>query len=144
MATFPSSFRIDSARIHGEHQQLLVELAEMVAALEALDPLSVGRLRRSAARLQQSFPGHFQREEATLLDAVAPVSPELAEFSRQMRQEHQHFLERLSAFTLAAAALESGDHDGASLRQVRQTGETLARDLAAHIALEESQLDGFL
>ena len=151
MATFPSSFRIDSARIHGEHQQLLVELAEMVAALEALgpstlsvDPLGAARLRRSAARLQQSLPGHFRLEEVTLLDAVAPVSPELAEFSRQMRQEHQHFIERLSEFALAVAGLESGDHGGASLRQVQQTGETLARGLAAHIALEESQLDGFL
>ena len=56
----------------------------------------------------------------------------------------RRFLERLSGFALAAAALESGDHGGASLRQVQLAGETLARDLAAHIALEESQLDGFL
>ncbi len=151
MATFPSSFRSDSARIHGEHQELLLQLADFISSLEALgpstlsvDPLGAGRLRRSTSRLELALPAHFRREEATLLDAVAPVSPELAEFSRQMRHEHQRFTGRLSAFTAAVADLEAGDHGGASLRKVQAEGETLAHDLVEHIALEENQLDGFL
>ncbi len=54
MATFPSSFRSDSASIHGEHRELLLQLADFLSALEALgpstlsvDPLGAGRLRRS-------------------------------------------------------------------------------------------------
>ena len=151
MATFPIGFRGDSARVHGEHQELLTRLADLTVALEALgpstlsiDPLGAGRLRRSVSRLQQILPGHFRREETTLLDAVAPVSPELAEFARQMRHEHQRFTARVSEFAGAVASLEAGDHDGGSLRKVQQAGEELAHDLAAHIALEESQLDGFL
>jgi iron-sulfur cluster repair protein YtfE (RIC family) len=151
MATFPNSFRTDSARIHGEHQELLTQLADLISALEALgpstlsvDPLGAGRLRRSASRLEGLLPAHFRREEATLLDAVAPVSPELAEFARQMRQEHQRFTARMSAFVFSVAELESGNHGGSSLRKVQETGEVLAHDLAEHIALEEHQLDGFL
>ena len=151
MATFPSSFRTDSARIHGEHQELLLQLADFISALEALgpstlsiDPLGAGRLRRSAARLESYLPSHFRREEATLLDAVSPVSPELAEFARQMRHEHQQFTVRMSQFAAAVADLEAGDHGGASLRKVQEAGEVLAHDLAEHIALEEHQLDGFL
>jgi iron-sulfur cluster repair protein YtfE (RIC family) len=151
MATFPNTFRSDSARIHGEHQELLAQLTELDAALEALgpstlsaDPLGAGRLRRSVTDLEQLLPGHFRREEATLLDAVAPVSPELAEFARQMRHEHQRFTARLREFAVAVADLEAGNHGGASVRKVREAGELLAHDLAAHIALEESQLDGFL
>ncbi len=151
MATFPHSFRSDSARIHGEHRELLVQLADFLSALEALgpstlsvDPLGAGRLRRSASRLEAFLPAHFRREEATLLDAVAPVSPELAEFARQMRQEHQHFTLRMDAFAASLAQLESGNHGGAALRKVQETGEVLAHDLAEHVALEENQLDGFL
>ena len=151
MATFPNSFRNDSARIHGEHQELLTQLADFVSALEALgpstlsvDPLGAGRLRRSASRLQEFLPSHFRREENTLLDAVAPVSPELAEFARQMRQEHQRFAGRLAAFAALVAEMEAGNHGGGWLQKVQQTGEVLAHDLAEHVALEEHQLDGFL
>lgn len=151
MATFPISFRTDSARIHGEHQQLLAQLADLAAALEAMgpsslsvDPLGAGRVRRCATALQQALPAHFRREEATVLDAVAPVSPELAEFARQMRHEHQQLSARVSAYVAAVAEIEAGDHGGASLGKVKQAGEVLAHDLAAHIALEEHQLDGFL
>ncbi len=151
MATFPTSFRSDSARIHGEHQELLRQLADLISALEALgpstlsvDPLGAGRLRRSASRLEVFLGSHFRHEEATLLDAVAPVSPELAEFARQIRQEHQRFTARMNAFRTEAAALEAGNHGGAGLRKVREAGEILAHDLAEHIALEENQLDGFL
>lgn len=151
MATFPNTFRRDSARIHGDHQELLSQLLEFSAALEAMglsplsvDPIGAGRVRRCANALQRLLPGHFLREEATLLDAVAPVSPELAEFSRQMHQEHRQFTARLNEFAGAVAQLEAGDHGGPSLRAVQETGEVLAHDLAAHIELEESQLDGFL
>ncbi len=151
MATFPIGFRSDSTRIHGEHQQLLAQLADLAAALEALgpstlsvDPLGAGRLRRSLARLEQLLPAHFRHEENTVLDAVAPVSPELAEFSRQMRQQHQRFTGRLKEFAGAVARLEAGNHGEPSPRQVQQAGEELANDLATHIALEEDQLNGFL
>ncbi len=151
MATFPISFRSDSARIHGEHQELLRQLADFISALEALgpstlsvDPLGAGRLRRSASRLEVFLPSHFRREEATLLDAVAPISPELAEFARQMRREHEHFTARMKAFAAQVAELETGNHGGAGLRKVQEAGEVLAQDLAEHIALEENQLDGFL
>lgn len=151
MATFPNSFRSDSARIHGDHQELLAQLADFLSAVEALgpttlsvDPLGAGRLRRSASRLERFLPAHFRREESTLFEAVAPVSPELAEFARQMRCEHQQFVVRLGRFVAEVAELEAGDHGGAGLRKVQQAGELLAHDLAEHVALEEDQLDGFL
>lgn len=151
MATFPTTFRSDSERIHSEHRQLLALLAELAAALEAMgpstlsvDPLGTGRVRRSAIRLQDFLPAHFRREEATLFDAVAPVSPELAEFARQMRREHQQFSARVAGFTRAVAEFEGGDHGGGSVTALKEAGEILAQELASHIALEEQQLDGFL
>jgi len=151
MATFPNTFRSDSARIHNEHQQLLMRLADLAVALEALgpntlsvDPLGAGRLRRSLARLEEFLTAHFRREETTVLDAVVPVSPELAEFSRQMRLQHQGLAARVKEFAGAVARLEAGNHGQPPLRQVQQAGEELTHDLATHIALEEEQLDGFL
>lgn len=151
MATFPASFRNHSAAIHGEHQQLLARLAELAAALEAMgpstvsvDPSGAGRVRRCVAALQELLPAHFQHEETALLAAVAPVSPELAEFARQMRQQHRHFVTRLNDFMTAVVAVESGDGGGRSLLSLKEEGELLAHDIAAHIALEEQQLDGFL
>ena len=151
MATFPASFRSDSAAIQGDHQRLLSALADLVAALESLapnalslDPWGAARLRRSLAGLLTALPGHFRREETALLDTVAPVSPELAEFARQMRAEHRRFTARLNGFAAGLAALEAGNGAGRTFLSVKEDGEGLARDLAAHIALEEKQLDGFL
>jgi len=151
MATFPITFRSDSASIHDEHQRLLMALSELASALEAMgpsslsvDPLGAGRVRRSAGRLQDLLPSHFRHEETVLFDAVAPVSPELTEFARQMRREHGQFTARLTEFVAAVARLESGDGGGRSFAGVKEEGELLSHDIAAHIALEEQQLDGFL
>lgn len=79
-----------------------------------------------------------------MLETVAGISPELAEFSRQMRQAHDALRRRLLEFCHAAQELETGYDADASVAAVQESGKLFIREMAAHIALEEDQLDGFL
>ncbi len=152
MATFPVSFRSDSDRIHGEHKALFVEITEFQ---QALDDLACGgevfanlygteRLGHHGRRLANLLPDHFQREEATLLPTIAHVSPELEEFAGEVRREHMQLRERLAEFCHVLDRLESGDDAAETVDALKKTGRALAHELNAHIALEESQLGGFL
>lgn len=152
MATFPTTFCSDSSRMHRDHQALRDELRELDAALDGLgsdsgafaNPDPVAAVRRCSRHLAEVLPGHFRREEDTVLDTVARISPELAEFSRQMRQAHDALRLRLLEFCHAAQDLEAGLGLTASVVAVKRSGKLLAREMASHIALEEDQLDGFL
>ncbi len=150
MATFPTTFRSDSGRIHRDHQALLNEFLELDGALDALggdasafaNPDPAATVRRYSRHLAQVLPGHFQHEEHTVLETVARISPELAQFSSAMRRAHDALRRRLLEFCHAAQELENGYE--ASVAAVKESGKRLAREMAAHIALEEDQLDGFL
>ena len=152
MATFPISFRSDSDRIHGEHKALVAELAAFQSALEDLafsdqvfaNLYSADRIAHHGRRLASLLPEHFQHEETTLLPTVSHVSPELEEFAREICHEHQQIRQRLSEFCRALGRREAGDDVAEAVNAVKQSGRTLAHDLSAHLALEESQLDGFL
>ncbi|MBZ5648377.1 MAG: hemerythrin domain-containing protein [Acidobacteriia bacterium] len=152
MATFPITFRSDSNRIHCDHRVLINELIELDGALDALggdsgvlaDRAPAAKVRRCSRHLAEALPDHFRHEEATVLDTVARVSPELAEFARQMRHEHDQLRRRLLEFCHAAQELEAGHDIAGSVEAVKESGKQLARDMTSHIALEEQQLDGFL
>ncbi len=152
MATFPITFRSDSSRIHRDHYALRDELLVLEAALDGLGadagihtgPLPSTTVRGCCRHLAEVLPGHFRHEETTMLETVAGISPELAEFSRQMRQAHEALRRRLLEFCHAAQELETGYDADASVAAVKQSGKRFVAEMTAHIALEEDQLDGFL
>ena len=152
MATFPVTFRSDSDRIRCEHQALVAELTCFQQALD--DVSSAGeifsnlygaeRIGHHGRRLATLLPEHFQREEASLLPTIAHVSPELEEFAGEVRREHKQLRERLVEFCNVLERLEAGDDVANTVIALKKSGRDLAHDLNAHIALEESQLGGFL
>ncbi len=150
MATFPRSFGADSARIHRDHQALVGELNTLDGALDELaggtgvfaNLHSAETICRCGQRLAEVLPEHFSREETTLLETVAQISPELAEFTREIRQQHEELRQRVAEFSRALKELEAGSEK--AIDAVREAGKALAREMTRHIALEENQLGGFL
>jgi len=152
MATFPTNFRSDTARIHRDHQALVPQLVELDSALDELagsaqvfaNLYSAEKVCRCGRFLAEALPEHFSREEQSLFTTVAEVSPELDEFAREMRRQHDQLRQLLSDFSRAVQALEGGDDLAASVDLVKEKGKLLAREMSEHIALEENQLGGFL
>ena len=151
MASFTPGFRSVSSRIHTDHETLINELNELDGALDDLADCSALFAYRAAAervcrcgqRLSQIVPEHFFREETLLLDTVAKVSPELAEFAREMRTQHVTLRGRLSEFCAAVQNLESPADRAQAVNAATESGRTLASELSSHVVLEESELDGF-
>ncbi len=152
MATLSPAFRIETQRIHSEHQILEYVLSELDEALDSLacygevfaDFRSAGQLRRSGRQLTQQFPEHCRREEANLLDPVADVSPELAEFCGRMKGEHADLLVRLAGFRTALDDFERTDDLAEAICRLKEQGKELTRDLRRHVETEERELSGFL
>jgi len=152
MASFSPSFRSVSNRIHSEHEAVINELNELEGALDDLAGCSarfahraaVERVSRSGQRLSQMLPEHFIREETSLLDTVARVSPELEDFGREMRAQHHTLRGRLAEFCVALQKLENPAAAGEAVNAVTESGGTLATELREHVLLEESELGGFL
>lgn len=147
MASLSIDFRIASEKIHGEHQALIEELRELDGALDELASApdlaaTAQQVCRCGKTLFDLLPGHFTREETTVLATVARVSPELAEFAREMRRQHDRLRFRLDEFCRAVEATErGGDH---AIEQLCERGKLLARELVDHVMLEEEELGGFL
>ncbi len=152
MATLNPTFRSDTERIHREHQLLEHLLCELDAALDRLvcygevfaDFSAAGLLRLYGRRLTKEFPEHCRREEATLLDPIAEVSPELAEFCSRMKGEHVDLLVRLAEFRAALDAFDRADDLSETMYRLKDQGKELTRELRRHVATEENELRGFL
>jgi hypothetical protein len=152
MACFTPAFRVESEQIHNEHKAITEDLVQLERCLDRLvcyaevfaDLSSAAELRSRGRQLARQLPEHCQREEARLLDAVADVSPELAEFSRQMKLAHESLLAQLRAFARELEELENSSDLEIAIRQVKAEGRELARQLREHVAVEEHELSGFL
>lgn len=150
MASFPSSFRADSRQIHNDHQALATELLHLDAALDHLEDGVLEQLHttedvvRCGHRLAELLPEHFRREESLLFGPVAQVSPELREFAREMRRQHDLLRQQLIHFHDALEQLNRGNDINGAIERVRDTGRRLAQEMSEHMAVEEEQLDGFL
>lgn len=152
MATLSPSFRADTAKIHNDHQILGRVLHELDSALDRLvcygevfaDFSAAGLVRRYGRQLTEQFPAHCRREEATLLDLVADISPELAEFCTRMKGEHADLLVRLEVFRVALDDFERADDLSEAIWNLKEQGRELTRELRRHVATEEQELSGFL
>ncbi len=120
-------------------------LDRLVCYCEVSADLSTAKeLRNRGWRLAQQWPEHCRREEEQVLDVVAEISPELAEFGRQMKQAHAAMLVRLQAFCQALQSLEDFDDLDNAVWQLKEEGKELVQQLRQHVAVEERELSGFL
>jgi Hemerythrin HHE cation binding domain len=83
------------------------------------------------------LPGHFDNEEATVLADIAKVSPELAAFSFEMKQQHRNLRQRLEKFCRAIEDFEDSEDLGGAIDELKDRGLEFARELAAHMGAEE-------
>ena len=152
MARLTPEFRAESERIHNEHRTMLVELEELERQLDHLAPAAnpsadwnrISDVREYGRRLMKELTEHCLREEKEVHARVADVSPELAEFCRVMKQEHDATQARFQAFS---RALEEFDHTpdvSAAVVRIKEEGTMLARAVRRHIETEEQELSGFL
>lgn len=152
MARLTPTFRAESERIHGDHLAMIEVLTELERELDHLaNPqddshasTSIGAVREHAWRMIRELPEHCSREEAQLLGPVSDVSPQLAEFCRQMKQEHQVMLAHLPTFRAALEELENSRDREAAIRRVTREGKELTREIRRHVEVEEQELSGFL
>ncbi len=158
MGTFPASFRSASHQVHDDHQSLMSELKALDLALDELaHPAAAEKICRRLRVLSKIVPEHFATEETELLEVVARISPELKDFSAEMKRQHQSICTLLLELRLAAENLRQHNSAGAAdnradgatqieaaIARVRSIGKSLALELSDHVQLEEDQLAGFL
>ncbi|HUK87688.1 MAG TPA: hemerythrin domain-containing protein [Terriglobales bacterium] len=152
MASLSNAFCAESQKVHGDHETLLAELAELQWALDHLvcysevyaDLATAGKVRELGHNLKVLLPTHFVREEATVLATVARISPELADFAAQMKRQHKELGAEFKAFLAALQEFESSNDLDTAVCHIKESGAQFARDLGEHVALEERQLSGFL
>ena len=152
MATLTPAFRADSERIHSEHQILGHILTKLESALDHLvcyseayaNLATADDVRRYGRQLAEHFPGHCRREETAVLGPISEVSPELDEFCKQMRNEHQDLLVRLATFSSALDAFDKAEDLYDAVCRLKDVGRELTGDLRRHVETEERELSGFL
>lgn len=152
MAQLNKEFCAESKAIHYAHSAMMNELTAMSIALDKLCQgddefanLSVAKQVQFLARdIYSELVPHFRQEEATVLRTVSDISRELAAFAQQMRGEHEDLAKRFEAFCRTLDGLESAPDLDSTLREVKQDGRQLVRDLERHVNTEETELAGFL
>lgn len=145
MPEITAAFRSDSQLIHHEHQALSSELAALEFALDSLICYSEAfthlaateRVYRCGRHLARTLPVHFENEEATVLAEIASLSPELNEFSAEMKRQHQELRQQLTRFCLLIDQVEGSSDIERTVSEVKDHGLQFARALAAHMDAEE-------
>ena len=152
MASLSPAFRVESRKIHQEHETIDQDLIELEAALDHLvtrskmrgDIVTAEKVLQCGRRLATYLPAHCAREEALVFDTVADISPQLAQFGAEMKRQHRELLLRLDSFILSLGHLESFENRGDAIFKLKEEGCKLAEEFRRHIATEECELSGFL
>ncbi len=139
---------LQTARIRQEHQSLLRELARLDAALEALvcysevyaNFASALELYRCTRTLADHVPGHFAREETTVLEDVADLGPAARDFVAAMKHEHLELQRRLDLFCFTLDQLQHSADLECSISQLKQRGREFTHEMASHMGSEERRI----
>lgn len=147
MSHLTPTFHARAEEIHREHEiiaQTLVDL-EVHLGRMAAHPQSrehAGEVCRAARELDRVLPAHCRREEQELHDVVADISPQLEEFTRVMKQQHQVLMARLNVYLMTVNACEVLGPTELHEHLVDE-GKALVRAIQRHVAVEERELSGF-
>jgi hypothetical protein len=149
MGTVTSSFQTETEIVHREHRVLMGELDDLQAALDSLVCYSevyanlagTEQVYRCGRHLLEWLPGHFDNEESTVLTDMQRISPELAAFAREMKNQHKSLRGRLELFCRAIEDFEDSEDLGEAIDELKSRGREFARELAAHMGAEERKFD---
>jgi Hemerythrin HHE cation binding domain len=130
-----------------DHSELDSALAELVSALAGGDAArSLQRLDFFWARLAMHIRAENIHLFPTLLRAVeaspgsrVPTPEEIRDIVRQLREDHDFFVNELTAAVKQLRALSRSDQPS-DLREVTEKIDAVSRRLETHNTLEESQV----
>lgn len=135
-----------------EYRELIVDLAGLDSAIQCLDCLAGIVANREAAqqvlycccRLERHLLKRFSGKEQIDIATLDRISPESAEFAGKLNREHEELCSRLANFSKAVQELEAAGNAYEAVRQIKEEGRRLAEQIGRHLAVERSQLAGFL
>lgn len=88
------------------------------------------------------LPKHYEREETSVLQTIARMSPELASFAREMKRQHNEMRVRLESFRDALDHLHQSHDLEATVNQLKADGKYLTRMMRSHMAAEDNKFAG--
>lgn len=149
MASLTPTFHQRAEQIHREHETIEQTLVDLEMNLERMtahpeNPEPGEMVGRSGRTLAKVLPPHCKREEEELHEVVADISPQLKEFTRVMKQQHQALMARLDEFVAVLQTYERNTGAPGGRDLLIQEGKSLVRDIRRHVATEETELSGFL
>jgi hemerythrin-like domain-containing protein len=148
MATFTAGFRAASEKVRRQHEELRCELEALEIALHRLGKSNGSALTdevcRCGRRLAELLPEHMDHEENAVFPTAEGISPELSDFSREMRRQHEQLRARLAGFARALEALARRQEVDESLWKVCEGGVLLVQEVTDHVESEERLLDGLI
>jgi Hemerythrin HHE cation binding domain len=135
-----------------ERRELLEHLAAFDRALERMDCCGEPRANLAAAhdigyhcaRLEDDLARRLAFREQVEPALASPFSPQMAEFVRQLRSDHEELRHWLARFARALEGFARARDPFGAVCRIKEEGQQLARQMARHVALEESELAGFL
>jgi hypothetical protein len=150
MASLDPKFHEETLSIHKEHEELVAQLDEMDAALEQIvcyseiftDLATANQAMSRGKWLAEWLPRHHEREETTVLETIAKMSPELASFAQEMKRQHNEMRVRLESFRDLLTHLSQSSNLEGAVQQLTKDGKDLTRMMRRHLAVEEKKFTG--
>ena len=147
MASLDPKFHQETANIHREHEELVAQLDQLDAALDQIfcfaeiftDLATANQAMSRGAWLSEWLPKHYEREETTVLETIARMSPELSSFAREMKRQHNEMRVRLESFRDHLAQLSESPNLEGAVNELKKEGSHLSRMLRLHMATEEKK-----
>ncbi len=147
-----SKFSLEESPAQDERRKLLEHLAAFDRALERLDCRSEARINLAAAhdigyccaRLEADLARRFPFKEQIDPALASPFSLEMALFMEQLRCDHEELRRWLSRFARALENFARATDPYEAVCRLKDEGKQLARQMARHVALEDTELAGFL
>ncbi len=147
MASLDPKFHEETVTIHQEHEELLARLDQLDAAVEQMvcyaevftDLATANQATSQGKWIAEWLPRHYEREETTVLETIARMSPELASFAREMKRQHNEMRLRLESFRDRIAHLSENADLERAVNELKRDGKDLTRMMRLHMAAEEKK-----
>jgi hypothetical protein len=147
-----SNLKMDTERVHFEHEHLEDELQDLDAAIQSIDfdsqPLpeldgmaAAGVIVRN---LECELPGHFREEEGTLLPDLARLNPELTDWVGAMEHNDVLIWRELEAIRTSLERLKSSTEMTEDLDQIQSAVAKLRHLIHTHAHGEEMVAEAVL
>ncbi len=135
-----------------ERRELLEHLAALDRALERLDCRADVSVNLAAAhhigyccgRLETDLARRLSLKEQIDPALASSLNPEMGEFTEHLRAGHEELRRWLGRFARALEQFAAKQGPYEAVCEFKEEGQRLVREMARHVALEESELAGFL